>query len=68
MPPYAGPPNQGFNQGVPLDQSSALFASLERYQGTIVPSPMFQPDADCQALNHAMRGAGKSLSILFKVG
>ena len=57
-PPYGAPvyqPQQGF---MPHEQSSMAYASLEQYQGTIFPMPNFNPDADCQALRHAMRGAG----------
>jgi len=53
--------------GYPPDQSSALFASLEQYQGTIYPAPNFNPEADCHALNHAMRGAGTNERALIDI-
>jgi hypothetical protein len=42
------------------EQPSILLASLEQYQGTVVPAPNFNVEADCQALSQAMKGAGKS--------
>ena len=44
----------------PQEQSSIFLASLEQYQGTVFPAANFNPEADCQALSHAMKGAGKS--------
>ena len=54
---------------------SVLYASLEQYQGTIVPTHNFNPEADCQAFHQAMKGAGSSkrekttcdLSVLMQV-
>lgn len=43
----------------PQEQQSILLASLEQYQGTVFPAPNFNAEADCQALSHAMKGAGK---------
>jgi hypothetical protein len=62
-----GPPGSSFQQPgfYPQDQQSIILASLEQYQGTIVPAPNFNPDADCQALSHAMQGAGKSNMLIF---
>lgn len=54
-----GMPTPGPQGYFPMDQSSSLYASIENYQGTIYPSQMFNPDADCHALNHAMKGLGK---------
>lgn len=54
---------------------SVLYASLEQYQGTIVPTHNFNPEADCHAFHQAMKGAGSSrgekmtrdLSVLMQV-
>jgi hypothetical protein len=57
------PSYQTPNQQQPFsspEQPSILLASLEQYQGTIVPAPNFNVEADCQALSQSMKGAGKS--------
>ncbi len=53
----------------PQEQQSILLASLEQYQGTVFPAPNFNAEADCQALSHAMKGAGKLkyLNILIRL-
>ncbi len=59
----SAPSYQTQNQQQPLsspEQPSILLASLEQYQGTVVPAPNFNVEADCQALSQAMKGAGKS--------
>jgi hypothetical protein len=61
-----GPPGPSSQQPgfYPQDQQSIMLASLEQYQGTVFPAANFNPEADCQALSHAMRGAGKSNILL----
>ncbi|CAF0993983.1 unnamed protein product [Adineta steineri] len=69
-PPYGGGapsfPNQqpGF---LPHEQSSMFLASLEQYQGTVFPIANFNPEADCQALGHAMKGAGTNERALIDI-
>jgi hypothetical protein len=57
----AGVPPSSYQQPGfhPQEQSSIFLASLEQYQGTVFPAVNFNPEADCQALSHAMKGAGK---------
>jgi hypothetical protein len=60
-PPSSYPPPPAQQQQpafYPQEQQSILLASLEQYQGTVFPSPNFNAEADCQALSHAMKGAG----------
>jgi hypothetical protein len=57
-PPSSYPPQQQQPGFYPQEQQSILLASLEQYQGTVVPSPNFNAEADCKALSHAMKGAG----------
>lgn len=62
QPPY-GQQQPPFGQQQPFypqEQQSIVLASLEQYQGTILPAPNFNAEADCQALSQAMRGAGRS--------
>jgi hypothetical protein len=72
------PPQQQHHQQQPFypqEQPSVLLASLEQYQGTVFAAPNFNPEADCQALSQAMKGAGRSklekklyaIHFLFKV-
>jgi hypothetical protein len=55
---YPPPPQQQQQPFYPQEQQSILLASLEQYQGTVFPSQNFNAEADCQALSHAMKGAG----------
>jgi hypothetical protein len=60
FPKGGAPPSSHQQAGFyPQEQQSIMLASLEQYQGTVFPAANFNPDADCQALSHAMKGAGK---------
>ncbi|CAF1344933.1 unnamed protein product, partial [Didymodactylos carnosus] len=66
---YPPASNMNINMGMQhiQPQPSIMLASLEQYQGTIQPFPMFNADTDCRALRQAMKGMGTNENVIIQI-